>query len=71
MKTQSALVWIWVAAETQAGTPLANQTFTLSNCIIDDVRLNPATKGAGSYKVSGHCMAGTADADQLAQVTAG
>lgn len=65
LTTPASLVCTWVPSTTQAGTPMASSTVTLTNCVLDSNGISPETKALGKYVVAGHCLAAAADADQL------
>jgi hypothetical protein len=69
-RAQNTLTAVAVAAETQAGTPLANQLLTVTNLVVDSITINPATKGPASFKVRCHTMAAASDADQFTMAVA-
>jgi hypothetical protein len=65
LTTPGSLVCTWVPSTTQAGTPMASVTITLTQCVIDSNGISPETKALGKYVVTGHCLAAASDADQL------
>lgn len=61
--TLSVFTGVWIASETQAGTPMPNQQITLSQCIMDDINQSPEMKALGKYTVTAHTMATSDDSD--------